>query len=364
MSITEPQILKALSTVDDPDLKKDLVTLGMIKDLSIDGKKVKFTVVLTTPACPMKELIRRNCEEAVVAAAPGAEVEILMTSNVTSFAQSPRLESVRNIIAVVSGKGGVGKSTIAANLAVSLAMSGAKTGLVDADIYGPSMPIMFGIQDEKPYVRKRGEKDWILPFVKYGVKVNSIGMLVPAENAIVWRGPMASKAMSQLVFDTDWEELDYMVIDMPPGTGDLHLTLVQQLSVTGVVVVTTPQEVALADARKGAQMFRTPQINVPILGIVENMAYFSPEDMPEKKYHIFGEGGGQKLADELEVPLLAQVPIVEKVRELADDGKPAALNTDSTLGKAFKNLAASVAQQVAIRNANTPPTETVEILYK
>lgn len=365
MKISKEQVIAALRHVDDPDLKKDLVSLNMIHDVATDGLKVSFTVMLTTPACPLKEKIRKDCEDAIHQHVhPGAVTTINMSSNVTGQSKMERLSKVKNIIAVVSGKGGVGKSTIASNLAVSLAQTGAKVALCDGDIYGPSVPIMFGLQGQRPYVKKVNDRDLMVPFEQYGVKINSIGFLVPDEQAIVWRGPMASKAMQQLVFDTDWGEIDYFVLDMPPGTGDLHLTLVQHLSVTGVVVVTTPQNVALADARKGAQMFRTPQINVPILGIVENMAYFVPGDMPDRKYHIFGEGGGQKLADELDTQLLGQIPIVEQIRELGDSGEPAAIDKESVIGKSFADLAASVAQQVAIRNSQNPPTEQVEILYK
>jgi ATP-binding protein involved in chromosome partitioning len=366
MNISTEQVIAALRHVDDPDLKKDLVSLNMIRDVETDGLKLNFTVMLTTPACPLKEKIRKDCENAIHERIhPGAVITIKMSSNVTApQTKMERLSNVKNIIAVVSGKGGVGKSTIASNLAVALAQTGAKVALCDGDIYGPSIPIMFGLAGERPFVRKVNDRDVMVPFEQHGVKINSIGFLVPDEQAIVWRGPMASKAMQQLVFDTDWGEIDYFILDMPPGTGDLHLTLVQHLSVTGVVVVTTPQNVALADARKGAQMFRTPQINVPILGIVENMAYFVPDDMPDRKYFIFGEGGGQKLSDELETQLLGQIPIVEKVRELGDSGHPAALDTETVIGKSFADLAASVAQQVAIRNSQNPPTEQVEILYK
>lgn len=362
MNITVDQVMAALRHVDDPDLKKDLVTLNMIRDVAVDGHKVKFTVMLTTPACPLKEKIRQDCVNAIhkhVSAA--AEVDVTMDAQVTGVKRSPKLENVRNIIAVVSGKGGVGKSTVAANMAVSLALSGARVALCDADIYGPSMPIMFGLQGQRPYVHKVGERELMIPFEQYGVKLNSIGFLVPPEHAIVWRGPMAAKAMQQLIFDTDWGEIDYMILDMPPGTGDLHLSMVQTLSVTGVVVVTTPQTVALADARKGAEMFRTPQINVPILGIVENMAYFTPSDLPDRKYFIFGEGGGTKMAEELQLPLLAQIPIVEQVRAQSDAGNPVATAPESTIGKAFASMSENVAQQVAIRNSEAPPTKPVEI---
>ncbi len=365
MGIKKEQILFALKHVDDPDLKKDLVTLNMIRDVEVDGLKVSFSVVLTTPACPLKEKIKKDCIDALHKYVhPGVEPNIFMTSDVTTQAVSPDLKNVKNIIAVVSGKGGVGKSTIAANLAVALAKTGAKVALCDGDIYGPSVPIMFGLEGESPFVRKVGERDLMIPFEKFGVKLNSIGFLVPADQAIVWRGPMASKAMQQLIFDTDWGEIDYLILDMPPGTGDLHLTLVQRLSVSGVVVVTTPQKVALADARKGAEMFRAPQINIPLLGIVENMAYFVPEDMPDKKYHIFGRDGGTSLANELGVPLLGQVPIVEQVRESGDNGAPPADDVDSNLGQAFMAIAQRVAQQVAIRNSSEPPSQKVEIVTR
>lgn len=365
MSLTPEKVIEALRHVDDPDLKKDLVSLNMIKNVQVDGMKVRFTVVLTTPACPLKEKIRQDCVDAIHKyVSPGAVVEVEMSSNVTSQMAMDELKNVRNIIAVVSGKGGVGKSTVAANMAAALAQTGARVALVDADIYGPSMPIMFGLQGERPMVREKNGKDVMIPFEQYKVKLNSIGFLVAPEQAVVWRGPMASKAMSQLIFDTDWGEIDYLILDMPPGTGDLHLTLVQRLPVTGVVVVTTPQDVALADARKGAQMFKAPQINVPLLGIVENMAFFSPPDLPDRKYFIFGENGGQKLADEMGIPLLGQIPIVEKVREQGDSGDPIVNDIDNPVGLAFREVAQRVAQQVAIRNNEAPPSEKVEIMYR
>lgn len=350
--ITAAQVLAALRHVQDPDLHQDLVSLGMIQDIAVDGLKVAFTVVLTTPACPMKEKIKQDCIAAVHQHVhPGAVVEPFMTSNVTTVSKSERLPSVRNIIAVVSGKGGVGKSTVAANLAVALAQTGAKVALCDADIYGPSVPIMFGMEGQVPYAKRIDERDVMIPLEGYGVKVNSIGFLLPADKPLVWRGALASKALQQLIFDTDWGDIDYFVLDMPPGTGDLHLTLVEQLKVTGVVVVTTPQKVALADARKGAEMYRAPKVDVPLLGIVENMAFFVPSDLPDRKYYLFGKDGGVALAETLGIPLLGQIPLVEDVRERGDAGNPAALDTASPMGKAFEELAAAVAQQVAIRNS-------------
>lgn len=361
-SITREQVLAALGHVEDPDLKKDLVTLNMIQDLEIKGKTVNFTVVLTTPACPMKDQIQRACINAVkLMVDQEAEVHVRMSSSVTQDLNNKKLPTVKNIVAISSGKGGVGKSTLAANLAVALAKTGAKVGLVDADIYGPSQPILFGFEGAQPQMRKVNGKDLLVPFERSGVKLMSIGVLIRAGQAVVWRGPMASKALQQLVFDTDWGEIDYLLVDLPPGTGDIHLTLVQNLPVTGAVVITTPQKVAVSDTEKGAAMFRMPQIKVPILGVIENMAYFVPDDAPEKQYYVFGKGGGKKLADQLEVGLLGQIPMREGISEQSDAGTPVALKEDEVLGKAFAELAQRLAQQVAIRNAQQPPTSKVQM---
>ncbi len=352
--ITKEIVLDALSNVIEPDLKKDLVTLNMIEDVEINGKKVSFTVVLTTPACPLKDLIHNACENAIKHYVDQeAEVEINMTARVTTKRQDeqPLLPRVKNIIAVASGKGGVGKSTIAANLAVSLADLGAKVGLIDADIYGPSVPIMFDVVDEKPLVRMVDGQQKMVPIESYGIKLLSIGFFAETSQAIVWRGPMASKALTQLFRDADWGELDYLIIDLPPGTGDIHLTLVGSIPITGAVVVTTPQTVALADAEKGVSMFQMPSINVPVLGIVENMAWFTPEELPENKYYIFGKDGGKDLALKLNVPLLGQIPLVQSIREAGDAGRPAGLQEKSAVAEAFLELAKNVAQQVAIKNA-------------
>ena len=362
MEVQPADILKALSTVQDPDLHKDLVTLNMVKDIVIAKGKVSFTVVLTTPACPLKEKIRKDCEDAVrKEVGEHVELDIRMTSSVTSLRDNaPLLTGVKNIIAIASGKGGVGKSTVTTNLAVALAQSGAKVGLIDADIYGPSIPLMFNCEREQPEVKVINGKNVIVPLEQYGVKLISIGFLTPPESAVVWRGPMASSALKQFISDADWGELDYLLIDLPPGTSDIHLTLVQTVPVTGAVIVTTPQKVALADAMKGLAMFKQPQINVPVLGVIENMAYFTPEELPDNKYFIFGKDGGKNLADKFDVPLLGQIPLVQSIRESGDSGLPAVLKNGAT-ATAFRDLAENLAQQVAIRNATFTTTKKVEL---
>jgi ATP-binding protein involved in chromosome partitioning len=363
MAITQEVVLKALGTVQEPDLKKDLVTLNMIRNVHIDGKKVSFTVVLTTPACPLKELIRTSCIEAIHNLIDkDLQVTVDMTADVTSIRKTgPILPQVKNIIAVASGKGGVGKSTVTSNLAIALTKAGAKVGLIDADIYGPSIPVMFDVEEERPrVVQDENGKNIILPIIQYGVKLISIGFLTPPDQAIVWRGPMASSALRQFISDCDWGELDYLLIDLPPGTSDIHLTLVQTVPLTGAIIVTTPQKVALADAQKGLSMFTQPQINVPILGVVENMAYFTPQELPNNKYYIFGQGGGKDLADQNNVNFLGEIPLVQGIRESGDQGKPAVMNDDIT-AEAFKKVAENVAQAVAIRNASAEATKIVEI---
>jgi ATP-binding protein involved in chromosome partitioning len=353
MSITKEQVLEALKNVDDPDLKKDLVTLGMIKDLEVDGKNVSFTVVLTTPACPMKEMIHKACVNAVLHFIDKeAVVDVKMTANVTAGkASGPLLPKVKNIIAVASGKGGVGKSTIASNLAVALVKQGATVGLVDADIYGPSQTIMFDVVHEKPLIKVVDGVNKIIPVESYGVKLLSIGFFADTSQAIVWRGPMAAKALTQMFSDADWGELDYMIIDLPPGTGDIHLSLVGAIPLNGVVIVSTPQNVALADAQKGVGMFQLPQINVPVLGIVENMAYFSPAELPDNKYYIFGKDGAKTLAEKLNVPLLGEIPLVQSICEAGDAGRPAVMQDTTPQALAFMQMASNVAQQVSIVNS-------------
>jgi ATP-binding protein involved in chromosome partitioning len=285
-----------------------------------------------------------------------------MTSNVTSGRpdSTPLLPDVKNIVAVASGKGGVGKSTISANLAVSLANAGAKVGLIDADIFGPSIPTMFNCTNQQPTLVKKGEKNFIVPIEQYGVKLLSIGFLTDPDNAVIWRGPMASSALKQFISDTEWGALDYLIVDLPPGTSDIHLTLVQSVPVTGAVIVTTPQKVALADAGKGLAMFRQPNINVPVLGIVENMAYFIPPDHPDDKYFIFGENGGKEFAEKHQLPLLAQIPLEESVRQSGDGGYPIAMKAGKSQA-AFQTLAENLAREIAIRNAKFPETKKVEM---
>jgi ATP-binding protein involved in chromosome partitioning len=359
--MTSEQVLNALRTVNDPDLKQDLVTLNMIRDVSVEGEDVSFSVVLTTPACPLKEMIRKDCEQAIRKVSPNASIHIHMTSSVTSVRDNAvMLKGVKNIIAIASGKGGVGKSTVTTNLAVALARSGAKVGLIDADIFGPSIPTMFNCEMEQPEVNVVNGKNVIIPLEHYGVKLMSIGFLAPPESAVVWRGPMASSALKQFITDAVWGDLDYLFIDLPPGTSDIHLTLVQTVPVTGVVIVTTPQKVALADATKGLIMFQQPQINVPILGVVENMAYFTPAELPENKYYIFGKDGGRNLAEKYKVPFLGQIPLVQSIRESGDSGLPVVMKEGLT-ADAFGQLAESLARQVAIRNATFASTRKVEV---
>ncbi len=360
--MTTDDVLKALGTVNDPDLKRDLVTLNMIRDVSVKGDTVGFTVVLTTPACPLKETIRRDCEKAILAVDPSAKVNITMTSSVTTVRdQAALLQGVKNIIAIASGKGGVGKSTVTTNLAVALAQRGAKVGLIDADIYGPSIPTMFNCEREQPEVKVINGKNVIIPLEHHGVKLMSIGFLAPPESAVVWRGPMASSALKQFISDALWGDLDYLFIDLPPGTSDIHLTLVQTVPVTGAVIVTTPQKVALADATKGLVMFQQPQINVPVLGVVENMAYFTPAELPENRYYIFGQDGGRNLAERFKVPFLGQIPLVQAIRESGDSGLPAVMKEGPTAA-AFSTLAETLAREIAIRNATFASTRKVDVI--
>lgn len=354
MNMTQEQILKALSTVQEPDLHKDLVTLGMVKDLTIEKYYVSFNIELTTPACPLKEKMKNDCINAIKTLVnKDAVVKVGFTSNTTSTRPDAgaTLPGVKNIIAVISGKGGVGKSTVAANLALALSQSGASVGLMDADIYGPSVPIMFGVRGERPLMRDIDGKPMIEPLERFGIKLLSIGLLVDESKAVVWRGPMASSAIRQFITDVNWGDLDYLVVDMPPGTGDIHLTLMQLVQVTGVVIVTTPQDVALADAKKGIAMFGQAQLNAKILGLVENMSYFTPAELPDNKYYIFGKEGGKRLAEEYEIPFLGQIPLVQGIREGGDIGVPILMSDDEITKAAFKEFAGEVARGVSVVNA-------------
>lgn len=363
--MTRDDILKALSNVQEPDLGKDLVTLNMVKDISIKDNAVSFTVILTTPACPLKELIQNACINAIkILVNKEAQVTVKFTSNTTTNRKDNKnvLSGVKNIIAVVSGKGGVGKSTVASNLALALADGGAKVGLMDADIYGPSIHIMFGVRGERPMMKDVNGKGMIVPLERYGIKLMSIGLLVDEKQAVVWRGPMVSSAIRQFVTEVDWGELDYLVIDMPPGTGDIHLTIVQTVPVTGVIVVTTPQLVALADAKKGIAMFGQAQLKVPVIGLVENMSYFTPAELPDNKYYIFGKDGGKNLASEFDLPFLGQIPLVQSIREGGDMGIPVMMSDDEISKQAFIDFAANATRGIAMRNAEMPATEVSEVL--
>lgn len=358
-------VLDALRTVRYPGTDKNIVDLGMVEDdMRIDGRKVSFSLIFDKPTNPLIKS-RIKAAEAAIKHEIGSDVEVTisekyLTSVKPKEEKASPLPRVKNIIGVSSGKGGVGKSTVAANLAVALAREGYKVGLLDADIFGPSVPKMFGAEGEQLYMHEVDGKPMIVPFERYGVKVLSIGFLVDTDSAVVWRGAMASRALNQLIEEADWGELDYFLIDMPPGTSDIHLTLVQTLGITGVVIVSTPQEVALADARRGIAMFTGDKVNVPVLGIVENMAWFTPEPHPEERYYIFGEGGAARLAEELNVELLAQIPLIAAVGSHSDQGSPIALG-DSLAAQYFMHLGHMVIDAVDRRNSQLPPTQKVNV---
>jgi ATP-binding protein involved in chromosome partitioning len=362
MNITKELVLEALKNVEDPDLKQDIVTLGMVRDLIVDGKDVRFTVMLTTPACPMKELIHKAAVNAVLHYVDKeAKVDVKMDADVTSRKKDKTsLPNVKNIIAIASGKGGVGKSTVAANLAVALVRQGAKVGLLDADIYGPSIPTMFDVIHEHPPVKNIAGISKMIPIESYGVKLNSIGFMAAPDQAVPWRGPMATKALNELIQKTDWGELDYLIIDLPPGTGDIHLSIVSNVSITGAIIVSTPQQVALSDVQRGISMFRLPAVNVPVLGIVENMAWFTPAELPDHRYFIFGKEGVQHLAAKTGLPVLGQIPLIQSICESGDAGRPVVLQEGTSQSVAFVNLAKAIAQQIAIKN-NTVAPETAMI---
>lgn len=366
MALYPKQILDALTTVRYPGNGKNLVEAGMVDDnIRIDGMKVSFSLLFEKPTDPFMKSVIKSAETAILTYV-GKEVEIVGNISVVTV-QAPRpvagklLPQVKNIIGISSGKGGVGKSTVSANLAVALAKLGYKVGLLDADIFGPSMPKMFQVEDARPVTEPVDGRDLIVPIEKYGVKLLSIGFFVDPNQATLWRGGMASNALKQLIGDGAWGDLDYFLIDLPPGTSDIHLTVVQTLAMTGAIVVSTPQEVALADARKGINMFTNEKVNVPILGLVENMAWFTPAELPENRYYIFGREGAKRLAEEMEVPLLGQIPMVQSICEGGDNGVPVVLNEDSVTGRAFLSLAASVVRQVDRRNVEMAPSRIVQM---
>jgi len=373
MAVNSQTILKALSKVIDPKRDQNIVRLDMVRNLKIDGDRVSFTVVVKDPGSSFEKQVQEACRRVIHEEVDrGLTVDVDLDSEMISLGDDiavgdssgeKRQQSgggVQNTIAVASGKGGVGKSTVAANLALALADEGYNVALVDTDIYGPSIPTMLGMEGEKPRVNDERK---IVPLEKHGIKLLSMGFMVDPEKAVVWRGPMVTKAVRQFLGDVHWGDIDYMILDLPPGTGDVQLTIVQTIPLTGAVIVSTPQEVALADARKGVAMF--DNVDVPVLGIVENMAYFTPPDLPDRKYYLFGRGGAQQLARNLDVPFLGEVPIEQVVRESGDDGLPVVRsNPDSRSAAAFRTLADRAVEQVSIRNAEQDPTQKVEILYR
>lgn len=362
MALYPKLIIEALQGVRYPGTGKDIVTMEMLEDdIRIDGNSVSFSLIFEKPTDPFMKSLIKSAETAIRLKA-GNDVQVTVnvkTRQAARPADPELLPGVKNIIAVASGKGGVGKSTVAANLAVALAGLGFKVGLLDADIFGPSVPKMFGIEDARPYSENIGGRDLIIPVEQYGIKILSIGFFVDPNQAVLWRGSMASNALKQLIADANWGDLDYFILDMPPGTSDIHLTLVQTLGITGAVVVSTPQQVALADARKGIDMFLNEKVNVPVLGLVENMSWFTPQELPGNKYYLFGKEGCKRLAEELNVPLLGQIPIVQSICEGGDNGEPVALNANSIVGNAFRGLAMAVAEATDNRNRQLPPSAAV-----
>ncbi len=365
MQVTKEQVLEKLGAIQYPGKNKDIVSLNMVTELNINDNKVSLTLTFSEAKSPFENSLKKAIEATLKLIDANIEVEIKTVSKVQvepmAVEQEQPLAKVKNIIAIASGKGGVGKSTVSANLAIALAKTGAKVGLLDADIYGPSIPKMFNVENEKPTVEKVNGKDMINPVVSYGVKVLSVGFFINPEQPLIWRGSMATNTLNQFINNVLWEDLDYLLFDLPPGTGDIHLTMVQGLPVTASIVVSTPQDVALADAIKGINMFKNPSINVPLLGLVENMAWFTPEELPDNKYYIFGKEGCKKLAAEKNIPLLGQIPLVQSIREGGDYGTPVALDENTPTGKAFKALSEKVLEQLEIRNTTMAPTKKVEI---
>ncbi|MDI5895400.1 Mrp/NBP35 family ATP-binding protein [Flavobacterium algoritolerans] len=364
MKLDRKDILKALETITIAGEGKNMVESGAIANVITFGDEVVVDLVLHTPAMHIKKRAEDDIKKTILElVSPDAKIKINSKVEVPDKPEikGKSIPGIKNIIGVASGKGGVGKSTVTANLAVSLAKMGFSVGILDADIYGPSMPIMFDVENEKPISVTVDGKSKMKPVESYEVKILSIGFFTAPSQAVIWRGPMASKALNQMIFDADWGELDFMLVDLPPGTGDIHLSIVQSLPITGVVIVSTPQAVALADAKKGVSMFMSEAINVPVLGIIENMAYFTPEELPENKYYIFGKEGARNLSEDLGVPFLGEVPIVQSIREAGDYGRPAAMQTGSVIETVFEEITRNVVQEVVSRNENLPATEAVKI---
>jgi ATP-binding protein involved in chromosome partitioning len=363
--IVPKDVTEALRTVNFPGSNENIIKLDMVQEIRLAGKKISFSLVFQRSDDPNIATLVQTCEETLVRElGPDIEIKGNITPKAIHQMERPILPGVKNIVAVSSGKGGVGKSTVAVNLAVALAKTGASVGLIDADIFGPSIPKMFGAEKMQPAGIKIDGRERIQPVEQFGVKILSIGFFVAVDDALVWRGPMASNALKQLISDGNWGELDYLLIDLPPGTSDIHLTLVQTVPVTGAIIVSTPQDVALADVIKGVSMFRGKSVDVPVLGLVENMSWFTPEELPENKYYIFGKDGAKNLAEKMDIPLLGQIPLVQGIREGGDYGVPAASDENSPMGKAFLELAANTIKQLEFRNRDLSPTKKVKISKK
>jgi ATP-binding protein involved in chromosome partitioning len=366
MNYTHENVLQSLKQVIHPEKGKNIVELGMVENLVVEEDRISLSISSLKPNDPLLASLKKAAGIALKNTfGSGIEGKLAIVTSTPAKVSKPvrsgPLPGVKNIIAVASGKGGVGKSTIAVNLAVALAKTGVSVGLLDADVYGPSIPKMFGLEDESPVIRKEDNRELMVPIEKYGVKVLSLGFFINPNDALVWRGPMATNALKQLITLGDWGELDYLLIDLPPGTGDIHLTMVQEVAVTGAVIVSTPQQVALADVIKGIAMFAGEKINVPVLGLVENMAWFTPAELPENKYYIFGKEGCKDLAKKLGIELLAQIPLIQSICENGDSGKPAVLNENDLAGKAFTSLALNLIAKIEERNHEKDPTKKVEI---
>ncbi len=364
MKINKTEVLQALETISAPGEGKNMIESGAVTNVMTFGDEVVVDITINNPSLQAKKKteveILKTIHDRVYQKAK-VKVNIKVEAQEKPQIKGKAVPGIKNIIAVASGKGGVGKSTITSNLAVTLAKMGFKVGLLDADIYGPSAPIMFDVANEKPLAVKVDGKSKMKPIENYGVKILSIGFFTQPNQAVIWRGPMASKALNQMIFDAAWGELDFLILDLPPGTGDIHLSIMQALPITGAVVVSTPQHVALADAKKGVAMFQQESINVPVLGIVENMAYFTPEELPENKYYIFGKQGAKNLSADLQVPFLGEIPLIQSVREAGDSGRPAALQNDTPFEDAFTLLTQNIVQEVVRRNDSLPPTEAIKI---